>query len=102
MSNNRSRLGQEIENALGEVLAHVKGETVLHTYEVTDVDVGAIRKATGLSRPKFAKRFGLDARAVQDWEQGRRRPDRTARVLLKVIQRDPDAVVRALAAEDRA
>lgn len=49
-----------------------------------------------LSRQKFADRFGLDARAVQDWEQGRRVPDRAARVLLTVIDRDPEAVVRAL------
>ena len=37
-----------------------------------------------------------DVRAVQDWEQGRRVPDRAARVLLTVIDRDPEAVVRAL------
>ncbi len=50
-----------------------------------------------LSRQSFADRFGLDARAVQDWEQGRRVPDRAARVLLTVIDRDPEAVVHALA-----
>ena len=49
-----------------------------------------------LSRQMFADRFGLDARALQDWEQGRRVPDRTARVLLTVIDSDPEAVVRAL------
>ena len=46
---------------------------------------------------KLADRFGLDARALQDWEQGRRVPDRAARVLLTVIDSDPEAVVRALA-----
>ena len=56
----------------------------------------AIRKRMKLSRQKFADRFGLDARAVQEWEQGRRVPDRAARILLTVIDRDPDAVVRAL------
>jgi putative transcriptional regulator len=50
-----------------------------------------------LSRQRFADRFGLDVRAVQEWEQGRRVPDRAARVLLTVIGRDPEAVVRALA-----
>lgn len=56
----------------------------------------ALRQRMRLSRKKFADRFGLDARAVQDWEQGRRVPDRAARVLLTVIERDPEAVVRAL------
>ena len=49
-----------------------------------------------LSRQKFADRFGLYARAVQEWEQGSRVPDRAARVLLTVIDRDPEAVVRVL------
>ena len=57
----------------------------------------AIIADPGASPVRFAARFGLDARAVQDWEQGRRAPDRAARVLLTVIDRDPEAVVRALA-----
>jgi len=32
----------------------------------------------------------------EDWEQGRRRPDRAARVYLTVIARHPEAVVEAL------
>ena len=59
--------------------------------------VVALRKRLKLSRQKFADRFGLDVRAVQEWEQGRRVPDRAARVLLTVIDRDPESVVRALA-----
>ena len=35
--------------------------------------------------------------ALHAWEQGRRRPDRAARVLLAVIAREPEAVLRALA-----
>ena len=56
----------------------------------------ALRKRLGLSRQKFADRFGFDARALQDWEQGRRVPDRAARVLLTIIDSDPEAVVSAL------
>ena len=53
-------------------------------------------KRMKLSRRKFADRFGLDVRAVQDWEQGRRFPDRATGLLLTVIDRAPDAVVIAL------
>ena len=60
-----------------------------------DVDVKAIREAQGLSRPEFCRRFGLDVRAVQDWEQRRRRPDRAALAYLRVISRNPEAVVAA-------
>ncbi len=92
-------VGREVEAALGEVLSHVRGETTLPSRIVDDPvaeHIVALRKRMKLSRQKFADRFGLDARAVQDWEQGRRVPDRAARVLLTVIDRDPDAVVRAL------
>ena len=62
--------------------------------------ITALRKRLKLSRRKFAERFGLDARAVLDWERGRRVSDRAARVLLTVIDRDPKSVVRALALEE--
>lgn len=61
-------------------------------------DAKAIRKATGLSQSAFAWRYGFDVSAVRDWEQGRRTPDRAARVLLAIIRYEPKAVERALAA----
>ena len=99
MTTERSGLGREIENALGEVLAHIRGETELSCRIVDDPAterIVALRKRLRLSRQKFADCFGLDVRAVQEWEQGRRVPDRAARVLLTVIDRDPEAVIRAL------
>ena len=99
MTTQRTQVGLEVEEALEEVLAHVRGETPLPCRIVDDPaaeHIVAVRKRMKLSRQKFADRFGLDARAVQDWEQGRRVPDRAARVLLTVIDRDPEAVVRAL------
>ena len=99
MTTGRTDLGRQVEAALGEVLAHVRGETSLPCRIVDDPAakrIVALRKRMKLSRQRFADRFGLDARAVQDWEQGRRVPDRAARVLLTVIDRDPEAVVRAL------
>ena len=99
MTTERTRTGQGIEAALEEVLSHVRGEVDLPCRIVDDPAaerILALRQGMKLSRKKFADRFGLDARAVQDWEQGRRVPDRAARVLLTVIERDPEAVVRAL------
>jgi putative transcriptional regulator len=90
----------KIMAGLDDALAYVEGEegkAVRHV--VKTPDVAAIRKNMKLSRPKFAERFGLDVRAVQDWEQGRRRPDRAAQVLLKVIERTPEAVAEAVSAK---
>jgi putative transcriptional regulator len=60
------------------------------------VDVRAVREGLGLTQLEFAARFGLDPDAVQNWEQGRTRPDRNARILLRVIATAPEAVEEAL------
>ena len=91
MTTKRTALGVQVEEALGEVLGHVRGETDLPCRIFDDPSaerILALRKRMKLSRQKFADRFGLDARALQDWEQGRRVPDRSARVLLTVIDRE--------------
>ena len=100
MTAKRTPFGREVEQALGEVLAHVRGKTDLPCRLVDDPSaerIRAVRRRMKLSRQAFADRFGLDARAVQDWDQGRRLPDRAARVLLTVIESEPEAVERALA-----
>jgi putative transcriptional regulator len=63
-----------------------------------EFDVRALRRKLGMSQARFAASFGFGLAAVQSWEQGRRRPEGPARVLLKVIEHEPDAVRRALAA----
>jgi putative transcriptional regulator len=61
-------------------------------------DVRAIRRKLGLSQKEFAGRFGFSVRTVQEWEQGRAVPDRPARILLRVIEKSPKVVERAVAA----
>jgi putative transcriptional regulator len=56
----------------------------------------ALRKRLGLSQAEFARRFVLNLRTLQDWEQGRREPEDIARTYLRVIERNPDAVKAAL------
>ena len=71
MTTERTKAGQEIEAALGEVLAHVRGEADRPCRIVDDPaaeHILAIRKRMKLSRQKFADRFGLNARAVQEWD----------------------------------
>lgn len=52
----------------------------------------------GLSQADFAALFGFNVRSLQDWEQSRRRPEIPIRAYLAVIDRDPQAVIRALRA----
>lgn len=60
------------------------------------VNATAIRKRLRMSQAAFAALFGLSVRTIQEWEQGRRQPEGPARALLRVIEREPAAVRRAL------
>jgi putative transcriptional regulator len=69
------------------------------TVHVPDrIDVKAIRRRLQMSQAAFAAHFAVELRTVQNWEQGQRRPEGPARVLLQVIDREPEAVLRALQA----
>ncbi len=58
--------------------------------------VRALRSRLGLSQAQFAQRFGFTVDTVQQYEQGRRTPSGPASTLLRVIDADPEAVIRAL------
>lgn len=60
------------------------------------VDVKLIRTKLGMTQKEFAKTFFLSLSTLRDWEQRRVRPDQAARTLLKVIERNPEAVKNAL------
>uniref|UniRef100_Q01NF8 Transcriptional regulator, XRE family n=1 Tax=Solibacter usitatus (strain Ellin6076) TaxID=234267 RepID=Q01NF8_SOLUE len=94
-------LGDRLLDSLKELQAHLRGEIRLTEtlYHVPpETDVRALRQKLGLSQSDFAALFGFNVRSLQDWEQGRRRPEIPIRAYLAVIQRDPQAVIRALRA----
>lgn len=94
-------LGERLLESMKELQAHLRGEIKLSetVYHVPpETDVRALRERLGLSQSDFAALFGFNVRSLQDWEQGRRRPEIPIRAYLAVIQRDPQAVIRALRA----
>jgi putative transcriptional regulator len=56
-----------------------------------------VREYLGLSQEEFAQRFGLSLRTIQAWEERRQKPSGPARLLLRIIASEPEAVDRALA-----
>jgi putative transcriptional regulator len=58
--------------------------------------VRRLRQKLNLSQPAFAERFQIPVASLRDWEHGRRMPDAAARAYLIVIEREPEAVQRAL------
>jgi putative transcriptional regulator len=64
--------------------------------EFAPVDVKAIRQRLGKSQAQFANMIGVSVSTLQNWEQGRRRPEGPARALLRVAAANPEAVASAL------
>jgi len=62
-------------------------------FRFKEPNVRAVRKGYGLSQAKFAALMGISAGTLRNWEQGRRQPEGTARVLLRVVARYPEAVL---------
>jgi putative transcriptional regulator len=95
------RAFDKIKAGLENAITIARGDADPSTYRVhvpAEVDVKAIRTKLGMTQAGFAAAFGFGLDAVQNWEQGRRRPEGAARAFLKVIDREPAAVRRALAA----
>lgn len=82
-------------------IAHAKGDeskAVIH--RITPLDVKAIREKTGMSQERFSAAFGIPIGTLRHWEQGLRTPRGTARVLLKVVDSNPAAVIKAIQVEE--
>lgn len=95
-----SKLGKKLIAAAHEGVAIARGEADPTSYRLhvpARIDVRAMRRKLGLTQEAFARRYGLTLARVRDWEQGRSAPDGAVRAYLKVIEKEPEAVERALA-----
>lgn len=94
-----SKFGQELLESAREAVEIASGRSEpARVFVPADVDVVAVRRKTGLSQQRFSERFGIPVATLRDWEQHRRSPDQTARVLLSVIEKEPAAVERVIRA----
>ena len=65
---------------------------------ISPADVRAIRSRLKKSQSEFALMIGVSVATLQNWEQGRRRPEGPARALLRIAEQNPRAVADALGA----
>lgn len=95
------RAFDKIAAGLNDAVAIAEGRAEPGSFRVhvpEDVDVRSIRRAMGLTQNAFAAKYGFPPATVRDWEQRRRTPEASARILLRIIERRPDAVEEALSA----
>jgi putative transcriptional regulator len=62
-------------------------------FKVDASDVKRIRASLDLSQEGFAAILGISLGTLRNWEQGRREPEGSARVLLRVAERHPEALL---------
>ncbi len=70
------------------------------SHRIMPLDVKAIREKTGMSQEQFSAAFGIPIGTLRHWEQGLRSPRGTARVLLKIVDSNPAAVIKVIQAEE--
>jgi putative transcriptional regulator len=70
-------------------------------FKVDGADVKRIRASYNLSQDAFAAMMGISIGTLRNWEQGRRDPEGSARVLLRVAERHPEALLDIVQASPR-
>jgi putative transcriptional regulator len=94
-----TKFGKELIEALGEALDHARGKrtkTKTHRLAITPIDVKSIRSKLRLTQDQMSSLLGVSLSGYRKWEQGERRPQGAARTLLKVMEREPEAVLKSV------
>lgn len=60
------------------------------------ISPAVIRKRLGMSQRQFATAIHVPIATLQNWEQGRTPMDPSARALMMILAREPEAALRAL------
>ena len=93
-----SEIFESIKQGLKEAVDYSKGKSpkaVVHDF--SPIDVKNIRAKMGMTQNEFASAFGISVSTLRHWERGDRAPHGPALVLLNVVDREPQAVLKALA-----
>jgi putative transcriptional regulator len=93
----RDELFEELKESIkqgGKILKGKKKPGREFSFE--NPDPKQIRERLGLSQNKFARLLGISTSTLQNWEQGRRKPEGPAKVLLNVAAKYPDAVLNTV------
>lgn len=88
---------QKLVTSVKQMGTILRGEKLPHRRTVlTRIDVKALRERLGLTQAEFSGMIGVSIKTLQNWEQGRREPEGPAKALLRVVEMEPRAVMKAL------
>lgn len=90
----------ELVNGFEALAQQREGKITLRTHKVklkalpaiAADELVAIREQLNLSRPLFAMYLRTNARTLENWEQGRARPNSQATTLIRLVQQYPETI----------
>lgn len=96
----KRRLFAELSEGFEALAEQRLGKTTLRTVEVESKpapelsadELKAIREKLKLSRPVFAHYLRTNPRTLENWEEGRAKPNAQAALLIHLVDRYPDTV----------
>ena len=90
-------LFEDLKQSLKEAAAIRRGKLASgRVMEISAPDAKSIRAKVGLSQSEFAQLIGVKVATLRNWEQHRRQPTGAAAALLTIMEKEPDAALRAL------
>jgi putative transcriptional regulator len=98
----KDQLFQDLLQSVREGGAILRGRRKpSRAFQVGEPDVRAVRERYRLSQTKFAALMGISAATLRNWEQGRRKPEGSARILLRIVAKHPEAVLDVVSSGKR-
>lgn len=90
-------LFESLKQGLKEAVAIRRGELAPgRVTEINAPDAKTVRAKVGLSQSEFAQLIGVKVATLRNWEQHRRHPTGAAAALLMIVDKEPEAALRAL------
>lgn len=96
----KRHLFAELTEGFEALKAEREGKQTLRTHkvqsrpaaEINAQELVALRQRLNLSRPVFASYLRTNPRTLENWEQGRARPNAQAAVLIKLVAKRPETL----------
>ena len=101
----KRNLFAELTDGFDALIEERAGKRTLRTHvidakpapEITAAELLALRERLHLSRAVLARYLRTNPRTLENWEQGRAKPNAQAALLIRLVERYPDTVNRLAA-----
>jgi len=96
----KRKLFDELMDGVDSMEQQRSGKITLRTHEIDDLPplkidadmIRDIREKLHVSRAVFARRLRVSARTLENWEQGRAKPNAQAATLIMMVSQFPDTL----------